>query len=163
MFGSIDIKPTDLALLVLAGLLLILLSAARSAPVEAASFKSPELIRAQLLKHFRHWEGVPYRYGGNSYDGVDCSGFVHIMFDRALGKEVPRSTELLSRIRNRVSRRDLRAGDIIIFHIPHAGLHAGIYVGNGEFIHASKSRGVMRSRLNNPYWQDTYSRAVRVI
>lgn len=145
----------------LAGLL-FLLSTGWSTPVEAASFSSPGQVRAQLLKHFRRWEGVPYRYGGNSYDGVDCSGFVHIMFDRALGREVPRSTELLSRIRHRISRKELRAGDIIIFRIPRVGLHAGIYVGNGEFIHASKSRGVMRSLLSNPYWQNTYSKAVRV-
>lgn len=162
MFGTVSIKPIGLASLMLTGLLL-LLSTMGTTAVEAASFKSPELIRTQLLKHYQRWEGVPYRYGGNGYDGVDCSGFVHIMFDRALGKEVPRSTKLLSRIRNKVSMRNLRAGDIIIFRTSYSGLHAGIYVGNGEFIHASKSKGVMRSRLSNPYWQDAYSKAVRVI
>jgi len=124
---------------------------------------SESSLRSSLMRHFDRWEGVPYRFGGNNRYGVDCSGFVHIMFKDALGLEVPRSTELLSRTGHRVSAKSLKAGDIIIFRIPHAKLHAGIYVGNGQFIHASKSRGVMISKLSNPYWTDAYEKALRVI
>ena len=124
---------------------------------------SESSLRSALLRHFNQWEGTPYRFGGNSRYGVDCSGFVHIAFRDALGIEVPRSTELLSHAGHPVSSRNLVAGDIIIFRIPHAKLHAGIYVGNGQFIHASKSHGVMLSRLSNPYWSDLYIKSVRVI
>lgn len=124
---------------------------------------SESSLRSALMRHYDRWEGAPYRYGGNSRYGVDCSGFVHAMFQETLGIEVPRSTELLSHAGPRVSRRHLAAGDIIIFRIPGKSLHAGIYVGNGQFIHASKTRGVMLSRLSNPYWTEVYEKSVRVI
>ena len=124
---------------------------------------SESSLRSALLHHYDRWEGAPYRYGGNSRYGVDCSGFVHAMFKEALDIEVPRSTERLSQAGTRVSRRHLTAGDIIIFRISGKSLHAGIYVGNGQFIHAAKSRGVMISSLSNPYWTDTYEKSVRII
>lgn len=120
-------------------------------------------VRQALLAKFHDWEGTPYRYGGTSRRGIDCSGFVHIIYRQALGMAVPRSTARLSRIRHRVPRRRLAAGDVILFRIGHRSLHAGIYVGHGQFIHASKSRGVMMSSLHNPYWRHAYSKAVRLI
>jgi len=124
---------------------------------------SESSLRSALMRHFDRWEGAPYRFGGNSRYGVDCSGFVHIMFRDALGLEVPRSTKLLSRTGRRVSSRNLAAGDIIIFRTSHTNLHAGIYVGKGQFIHASKSKGVILSKLSNPYWGDAYEKALRII
>lgn len=124
---------------------------------------SESSLRTALLKHYDRWEGAPYRYGGNSRYGVDCSGFVHIAFRDALGIEVPRSTQLLSRVGRSISSRNLAAGDIIVFRTARKTLHVGIYVGKGQFIHASKSRGVMLSRLSNPYWVDAYMKSVRVI
>jgi len=120
-------------------------------------------LRATLLKHFDRWEGAPYRFGGNSRYGVDCSGFVHIMFRDALGVDVPRSTQLLSRTGYPVSQRRLASGDIIIFRTSRTNLHVGIYVGHGQFIHASKTHGVILSRLSNPYWRDVYVKSVRII
>lgn len=124
---------------------------------------SDSSLRTALLRHFDHWEGTPYRFGGNSHRGIDCSGFVHTIFRDALGIEVPRSTRLLSGIRKRVPFRSLRAGDIIIFRTSPRVLHAGIYVGKGQFIHASKSRGVMLSDFSNPYWTGVYEKSVRII
>jgi len=135
-----------------------------SATAVAGGFRThAHHVRQELLAKFSHWRGTPYRYGGMSHHGIDCSGFVHVIYRQALGIDVPRSTELLSRLRHRVSRRHLIAGDLILFRINHHTLHAGIYVGRGQFIHASKSRGVMLSSLHNPYWKETFSKAVRVI
>ena len=120
-------------------------------------------LRSALLRHFDRWEGAPYRFGGNSRYGIDCSGFVHITFRDALDIEVPRSTELLTRTGYRVSSRHMTAGDIIIFRTSRTNLHAGIYVGNGQFIHASKSKGVILSDLSNPYWANAYEKSLRVI
>jgi len=149
----------------LAPFLLFLLVSAGSAIALAGNLDTGNShhVRQALLTQFSHWEGTPYQYGGNSRHGIDCSGFVHMIYQRALGIEVPRSTELLANMRHKVSRRHLQAGDIILFRIDRHTLHAGIYVGNGQFIHASKSRGVMRSNLNNPYWHDVFSKAVRII
>ena len=143
---------------------LSLLVAGFSATAVAGTYRSDaQHVRQALLAKFDHWRGTPYRYGGMSHHGIDCSGFVHVMYRQALGIDVPRSTELLSRIHHRVSRQHLVAGDLILFRINGHTLHAGIYVGHGQFIHASKTRGVMLSSLHNPYWKDTYSEAVRVI
>jgi cell wall-associated NlpC family hydrolase len=143
---------------------LSLLVAGFSATAVAASYKShAQHVRHALLSKFDRWQGTPYRYGGMSHRGIDCSGFVHVIYHQALGIDVPRSTELLSRLRHRVSRRHLVAGDLILFRINRHTLHAGIYVGHGQFIHASKSRGVMLSSLHNPYWREVFSKAVRII
>lgn len=145
--------------------LLFLLISGFSATALAGGIKHPDSrhVRQALLAKFHVWEGTPYRYGGMSRRGIDCSGFVHIIYRQALGLTVPRSTASLSRIRHRVPRRRLVAGDVILFRIGHRTLHAGIYVGRGRFIHASKSHGVMMSRLDNPYWRQAYSKAVRLI
>jgi cell wall-associated NlpC family hydrolase len=143
---------------------LSLLVAGFSATAVAASYPShAQHVRQALLAKFHHWQGTPYRYGGMSHRGIDCSGFVHVIYRQALGIDVPRSTELLSRIHHPVSRRHLVAGDLLLFRINRHTLHAGIYVGHGQFIHASKTRGVMLSSLRNPYWREVYSKAVRVI
>lgn len=145
-------------------LLLSLLVSGFSATAVAGGFRTNvHHVRQVLLAKFSHWRGTPYRYGGMSHHGIDCSGFVHVIYRQALGIDVPRSTELLSRLRHRVSRQHLIAGDLILFRINHHTLHAGIYIGQGQFIHASKSRGVMLSSLHNPYWKETFSKAVRVI
>jgi hypothetical protein len=120
-------------------------------------------LRQSLLRYYNRWQGTPYRFGGNSRYGVDCSGFVHIAFRDALGVKVPRSTQLLSNIRHHIPFRQLAAGDILIFKTSRTNLHTGIYVGNNQFIHASKSRGVILSDFSNPYWAKTYKKSVRVI
>lgn len=145
--------------------LLFLLISGFSATALAGSYSHAHTqhVRQALLAKFHDWKGTPYRYGGMSHRGIDCSGFVHIIYRQALGLTVPRSTARLSRIRHRVPRHRLAAGDVILFRIGHRAMHAGIYVGHGRFIHASKSRGVMMSSLDNPYWKRVYSKAVRPI
>jgi len=143
---------------------LSMLVAGFSATAVAGSYQSSaQHVRHALLAKFDRWQGTPYRYGGMSHRGIDCSGFVHVIYLQALGIDVPRSTELLSRLHHRVSRRHLVAGDLILFRINPHTLHAGIYVGHDQFIHASKTRGVMLSSLHNPYWREVFSKAVRVI
>ena len=117
----------------------------------------------QLQRYYRDWEGVRYKYGGLDKRGVDCSGFVYRFYRERYGMEIPRSTELISRISNRVRLNQLAPGDILIFRNDSKSLHVGIYVAGGMFIHASKSKGVMKSALSNPYWTSHYIKAVRVI
>jgi len=153
----------SLALIVLTSIWPVHADAARSG---YSSDQRPALsessLRKTLLRHYNRWEGTPYRFGGNSRYGVDCSGFVHIAFRDALGIQVPRSTELLSQIRNRVPKYALRAGDIVLFRTSRTNLHTGIYIGNNQFIHASKSKGVVLSKIDSPYWQGVYFKSIRV-
>lgn len=119
-------------------------------------------VRSQLLKQLDEWQGVPYRYGGLSKQGVDCSGFIHLTFAEEFGIRVPRTTQSQAEKGAVVDQSDLVPGDLVLFQTGYKQRHIGIYVGKKQFIHASSSRGVMMSRLDNPYWQDAYWHARRV-
>jgi len=125
-----------------------------SPPAPISKKDSPTV--KKLYTHFNEWRGVKYREGGMSKKGVDCSGFVHIAYKQKLHKNIPRTTELMSAGGKVINRKNLRAGDVVFFKTGWKVRHVGIYVGKGEFIHASSSRGVTKSKLNNPYWADAY-------
>ncbi len=115
-----------------------------------------------LLQQLREWQGVPYQEGGLSKRGVDCSGFVYLTYLSRFGMRLPRTTRGQAAVGRPVSQRELRPGDLLFFHTKWKTDHAAIYLGNGQFIHASTSRGVMASDLSNPYWRKAYWKAVRV-
>lgn len=130
------------------------------APAAKATHTDPLVVK-KLYAHYNEWRGVKYREGGISKNGIDCSGFVHMAYKQKLNKNIPRSTELLSSSGHSINTRNLKAGDVVFFKTGWKVRHVGIYVGKGEFIHASSSRGVMKSKLNNPYWKDAYWMARR--
>ena len=113
-------------------------------------------IRKLLLKEYRSWKGTPHRMGGNTKKGVDCSGFVHQIYKRVLNIKVPRSTKLLMSTGVRMNKKELKPGDMVTFKPPTYPRHVGIYVGGNKFIHASKSKGVCMTDLNNSYWKKCY-------
>lgn len=105
--------------------------------------------------------GVPYRYGGQSPSGFDCSGLVHYSYVRA-GKPVPRTTGQLWADVSTVPRRDLRAGDLVFFEIDGKMQHVGMYVGNNRFVHApSSGKTVSVASLSSPYYEKAFLRAGR--
>ena len=107
--------------------------------------------------------GVPYKFGGTTPKGFDCSGFVAYVFERH-GKHLPRAADEQYRVGRSISRAALRPGDLVFFttYAPGAS-HNGIYIGDGKFIHASSSRGVMISSLDDIYWKPRYIGARRVL
>ncbi len=108
--------------------------------------------------------GRAYRYGGSSPEsGFDCSGLVHYSYQQA-GLAVPRTSKEQYRQARPVSRRHLQAGDLIFFRNRYGSFvsHVGIYLGNGEFIHApSSGKKVAIKRLDTPYWKKHYYAAGR--
>lgn len=130
-----------------------------TAPEPAAS---PSL-EARLRAAVRHWAGTPHQMGGNGRSGIDCSGFVQRLYHDLFNIRLPRSTALQVQTGTTISKEALRIGDLVFFHPPRKNRHVGIYLSNGEFAHASTSRGVTISRLNNPYWRDAYWTAKRVM
>lgn len=116
----------------------------------------------KLYQHYNQWRGVAYREGGMSKRGVDCSGFVHLAYKQSLHRNIPRTTELLMSSGKKVSSSQLRPGDLVFFKTGWKKRHVGIYLKQGKFMHASSSRGVMISRLDNPYWSDAYWMARRL-
>lgn len=115
----------------------------------------------KLYRHYNEWRGVKYKQGGMTKKGIDCSAYVHLTYKHKFNKKIPRSTELLARSGKPVQLQVAEPGDVVFFKTGWKSRHVGIYLGKKKFMHASSSRGVMISRLNNPYWSDAYWMARR--
>jgi cell wall-associated NlpC family hydrolase len=123
---------------------------------------------ARLRDAAQPWMGTPYRLGGDSRTGIDCSAFVQAIFLAAYNMDLPRSADTQEEMGTAVSRNDLEAGDLVFFRTQGMGPlfkshHVGLYVGDGEFAQASSSHGVMISRLDNVYWTRKYQAARRIL
>ena len=123
-------------------------------PANISQSDSPTV--KKLYSQYNDWRGVKYRIGGTSKKGIDCSGFVQITYKQKLNKQLPRTTELMAKKGKAIAIKNLRPGDLVFFKTGWKVRHVGIYAGKGEFIHASTSRGVIKSKLNNSYWTDAY-------
>lgn len=123
---------------------------------------NPAWVKEVLYSQYDQWKTVKYRSGGMSRDGVDCSGFVFLTYDTRLGLKLPRSTDGQSTLGMAVAPKDLVAGDLVFFKTGRATRHVGIYLEDGKFLHASTEKGVMISRLDDPYWAKNYWKAVRL-
>ncbi len=138
-------------------------SGSRSSGRPAASTARGSEIGEVLRREVGNWRGVPYRLGGTDRSGVDCSGFMRAVFRRRFDLELPRTTSQQARKGKKVSREDLRPGDLVFFRISDRTRHVGAYVGDGEFLHASSSRGVTVSRLGSDYWRRRYWTSRRLL
>lgn len=110
--------------------------------------------------------GTPYRYGGNTPDsGFDCSGLVGYVFRDAAGITLPRTSAAIGDLGSRdIPLKRLQSGDLVLFAASRHISHVGIYVGNGQFVHAPNSGGTVRlDRLDGPGWKDTFRTGKRVI
>lgn len=123
---------------------------------------NPAWVREVLYSQYDQWKSVKYRAGGMSRDGVDCSGFVYLTYDSRLGMRLPRSTDEQSTLGRTVALPDLIAGDLVFFKTGISQRHVGIYLEDGKFLHASTEKGVMISRMKDPYWAKNYWKAVRL-
>lgn len=118
-----------------------------------------------IVTEAKKYQGVPYVYGGTSPNGFDCSGFVYYVYKQC-GYSITRTATAQNSDGRYVSRSELQPGDIIIFYnsAKTAIGHAGIYVGNGQFIHASSGSGkVVISSLSSTYYNTHYYSARRVV
>ena len=123
----------------------------KTAAVTPAHGISPAAVVVQTA---RQQIGVPYRYGGSTPRGFDCSGLVHYAYQRA-GIEVPRTTGELLRRARRVPLSKLHPGDVLFFRVaPPKITHVGLYIGHGRFVHApSSGQEVSYASLNDEYWK----------
>ncbi|MCQ2204079.1 MAG: C40 family peptidase [Bacteroidales bacterium] len=121
----------------------------------------------KLYAECASWMGVPYKYGGTSKSGTDCSGFTYSVYKAVYGKTLTRqSAGMLSDNCTRIKKEQLREGDLVFFRTDGKRTstpnHVGIYLKNNKFIHASTSKGVVVSDLNQDYYVKNWIAAGRV-
>jgi lipoprotein Spr len=118
----------------------------------------PETANTLLITTIAEWIGAPYKYGGSDKKGVDCSGFINNVYPLVYNISVPRVSAQIAAKASPVNKQQLKEGDLVFFKINTKDVgHAGIYLYDDYFVHASTSRGVMISRLNDTYWTKYYA------
>ncbi|MFN2261215.1 MAG: C40 family peptidase [Psychroflexus sp.] len=123
----------------------------------------------QIVKYAKSFLGTPYKYGGTTSKGMDCSGLVQTSFLQ-FGLELPRTSRDMSNFGKSLKLKNVEVGDLVFFRtsknhrkINHVGLVVKKYGDQIEFIHSSSTRGVMISSIKNPYWEKNYVKSRRVL
>lgn len=140
--------------------LFVLISACQNTQTSHTTHTSTARAAAGVAKSLI---GQPYRYGGQAPGGFDCSGLVWYSYKK-VGVKIARTSKELRKQATKVSRKKLKAGDLVFFKGWIRTGHVGIYLGNGLFIHApSSGKKVKTDRLDRGYWHDHFKSAGRIV
>lgn len=159
MSGDTFVSQRTCLLPAVAGLILIALAGCAAAPRQNDQEAD---VGADAARHALGAVGAPYRFGGSTPQGFDCSGLVQYSYGRA-GMRVPRTLEGLWAGSRPVSSRQIRPGDLLFFHQEgKLNSHIGLYIGNDRFVHApSTGKQVSTASFANRYWRQHFSSARR--
>jgi probable lipoprotein NlpC len=161
---------TNLGQILKSRILLILITI--TIPIFFSSCSSTKKIRNQninkVIDTARSYRGTPYRYGGTTRSGIDCSALIFHSF-QPVGINMPRTSEAQSKIGKKVNGIRLEKGDLVFFStgkskrkVSHAGIVTETSKGNIIFIHSSTSLGVTEDKLDNSYWSKAFRFGRRV-
>ncbi|WP_026897220.1 C40 family peptidase [Daejeonella oryzae] len=118
----------------------------------------------KLYQFVYDWIGTPYRLGGGTKRGIDCSGFAFQLYNKVFNTVIGSNSRNIFSMVNPVSKDDLKEGDLVFFKIGSRSItHMGVYMGNNKFAHASSSKGVMISDLDEAYWRRYYYKGGRLL
>ncbi len=116
-----------------------------------------------IMSFYSEWKGIKYKWGGDSKKGIDCSAFTRRVYRSVFnGYELPRVSYDQINVGERIKKSELKPGDLVYFRPNNNGSHITIYVGNSLFMHASSSKGVILSSMDNAYWVKYFKFGVRV-
>ena len=117
----------------------------------------------EVLTSANTFTGVPYKFGGTTPAGFDCSGYIRYVFQK-IGFDMPRQADEQYTVGKKVEKSNLQPGDLVFFETYEPGIsHSGIYIGDGQFISATSSSGVAVADINDSYWGPRYRGAKRVL
>ncbi|RYY36052.1 MAG: glycoside hydrolase [Sphingobacteriaceae bacterium] len=117
----------------------------------------------KLFEFVHDWIGTPYRFGGSSRRGIDCSAFTKEIYSKVFNLTIKRSSRDIFSMVNPVRRDELKEGDLVFFKIRSRSIsHVGVYLGEGKFAHAS-SRGVAISNLADKYYNRYFYKGGRLM
>ena len=118
----------------------------------------------KLYQFVYDWIGTPYRLGGSSKKGIDCSGFAFELYNKVFSTIIGSNSRNIFSMVSPVNKDQLKEGDLVFFKIGTRSIsHVGVYIGNNKFAHASTSRGVMISDLDESYWRRYYYKGGRML
>ena len=119
--------------------------------------------RKQAFNEFyNEWKNVRYKLGGESKKGIDCSAFTQRVYKDKFGIELPRTTVTQVNMGVEVKKAELIPGDLVFFKTSKTDKHVGVYVGNGNFMHAS-IKGIQYTSLDKPFYKKNYWTSRRII
>ena len=125
--------------------------------------RGSNIIARRIITGAMQYMGVPYVFGGTTPYGFDCSGYVQYVFAQA-GISLPRTADVQYEVGIPISTAELIPGDLVFFQTyTYGASHVGIYVGDGNFIHASSSYGVTISSLSSAYYSSHYIGSRRIV
>ncbi len=130
-------------------------------PIPLGRWNNPEE-RSLLVRVVKTFLGVPYKLGGSTLKGIDCSAFVRKIYE-IFSVDLPRTTREQFSIGKKIGKEQLEEGDLVFFRRRGNSSHVGIYIGDNQFVHASSSnRQVKIDHLDAPYYSKRFLRGVRV-
>jgi cell wall-associated NlpC family hydrolase len=146
----------------------VLSSCGSSKRAQQAELKRSSTIQ-NVVDYSKRYLGTPYKYGGTTSSGMDCSGLIQLSFMQ-YGVELPRTSRDMSKTGKKLKLKQVNVGDLVFFKISknrrrinHVGLVVKKTPQTIDFIHSSSSRGVMISSINNPFWKKNYVKSMRVM
>ncbi|MBL0340527.1 MAG: C40 family peptidase [Bacteroidetes bacterium] len=122
-----------------------------------------QILNIDLYNSIEKWLGTPYRYAGKSLEGIDCSAFVNKIYENAYCYLLTGNSADLFKQVTLLTKDQLKEGDLVFFKINRKTIsHVGVYLGGDKFAHASRSKGVVISDLNHPYYKKYFVKGGRV-